>query len=97
MPLCDVRDVRRLEGVTADEWCEHVLEIVCPPFRLQLRASSEADCDHWVKTIRAHVDDWHTPERLWQKALSSGTPAAIASQKPMVFDDDSDRSDEQPP
>lgn len=80
LPLCDVSDVRLFTCVASDHWCEHVFEIVCAPFRLQLRASSEADCDSWVHAIRALVDDLHTPERLSQMALSSGTPAAVASQ-----------------
>ena len=58
--------------------CAHVFEIACLAFRLQLRAASEEDCDTWVRVIREHVDDWHTSERLLQKALSSGTPAAVA-------------------
>ena len=82
LPLCDVNDVRLFTCIATDHWHEHAFEIICPPFRLQLRASTEADCDTWVSTIREHVNVWHTPERLASKALSSGTPARVATTKP---------------
>ena len=82
LPLCDVNDVRLFTRVAIDHWHEHTFEIICPPLRLQLRASTEADCDRWVNTIREHVNVWHTHERLANKALSSCTPTRIATTKP---------------
>ncbi len=79
LPLRDVCDIKPLVCAATDEVRVHSFEIVCPPFRLQFCAANGADCDRWVRVIRENVDDWHSPERLLQKALSSGTPAAVAS------------------
>jgi len=81
LPLCDVNDVQSFTCVAEDHWNEHTFEIVCPPLRLQLRASTEADRDRWVNAISEIVDEWHTDERLAMKALSSGTPAKVATTK----------------